>query len=119
MKSYLKRIKFCKFFLQRTLLFKLTKIFVLSFINSKIGARGLNMRVKKAKKSHKGLKICFSVLGVSVLALGGTLLGLFSYSWNYKIPEQENKIEENKQGLVQAKNRSLYDPSLEYSTTFL
>ncbi len=67
------------------------------------------MRLKKAKKSHKGLKICFSVLGVTVLALGGTLLGLFSYSWNYKIPEQENKIEENKQGLVQAKNRSLYD----------
>ncbi len=60
------------------------------------------------KKVIKVLKIVgitlLVILAIALLAVGAMLL----YSKNYKIPEQDAKIENNT-GLIQAHNRSLYD----------
>ena len=56
----------------------------------------------------KGLIIALSSIGAIGLAFGITISAAAIYSANYKIPEQEEKIT-NTTGLVQAKNRSLYD----------
>ena len=56
----------------------------------------------------KSIKILIGVLG-SVVGIFGILVSTAAiYSVTYKVPEQEGHIENNT-GLVQAKNRSLYD----------
>ena len=56
----------------------------------------------------KSVKILIGILG-SVVGIFGILVSTAAiYSVTYKVPEQEEHIENNT-GLVQAKNRSLYD----------
>ena len=59
---------------------------------------------------HKALKITLITLGSLVGVVALTIATIFGYSATYSIPKQAETIE-NKTGLVQARNRSLYDES--------
>lgn len=61
---------------------------------------------------NKNVKKVLKIVGITLLAILAVVIlvvvGLFIYSKNYSVPEQEAKIE-NTTGLVQAHNRALYD----------
>lgn len=61
------------------------------------------------KRKHKKAKIALITLGSLVIITSVTVLGLFAYSWNYKIPVQAEKIEPTGTNLISTQNRSLYD----------
>ena len=61
------------------------------------------------KRKHKKAKIVLITLGSLVIITSVTVLGLFAYSWNYKIPVQAEKIEPTGTNLISTQNRSLYD----------
>ena len=61
------------------------------------------------KRKHKKAKIVLITLGSLVIITSATVLGLFAYSWNYKIPVQAEKIEPTGTNLISTQNRSLYD----------
>lgn len=60
------------------------------------------------KKKHKALKISLITLGSVLFIFLGTVLGVFIYLKAYKIPKQDEKIDDPT-GLVVTCNRSLYD----------
>lgn len=61
------------------------------------------------KRKHKKAKIVLITLGSLIIITSVTVLGLFAYSWNYKIPVQAEKIEPTGTNLISTQNRSLYD----------